>query len=237
MLFIALFLSAANATESVPEVATACQVRQLAVKWDSSPAEAAKRLKDAVEKGDKSFYSDLGDARWTAAPCKYSETGLNQNDAEALALFWSTDVDSAERMVEAMFSKGQGPAVWDARSGGEKLEAQRFIDSNYHQCDARMLGELWGVDPYIVKTRIGREIVYGDARIYDADLVTARSQSAMHHPCTFAELSYTYDDAKKMARIWTVSIEEAQKRMIETVMGGFDAELRKELGKDGRTDG
>lgn len=118
-----------------------------------------------------------------------------------------------------------------ARPQGDPM--QKWANSGYHYCDAKVLGALWRTDPYGAKKRVGRKLLAGNYRGVQKDLARARLQ-ATRRPglaCDYHEAGYSYRDAEKLARYWRVPVGEAKTMIARKVLAGHDRLLRKTLAR------
>lgn len=72
----------------------------------------------------------------------------------------------------------------------------RFVKSDYTYDDAAALAALWGADLGETKAKIGRKIGWGNEKILDAELSTARDWQG------FVKSPYSFEDAELLATLW-----------------------------------
>jgi hypothetical protein len=248
-LLLAMFLPF-TAEAAMVEGFTDCEVKQAAAYWGVSPKKGAKRVKKALKTGDKSFWADFGNAKYTPADCRFADTGLTTQDAEVLAQYWGfgADVAGAKGFVEQKAAMGAMDMVWmalsDASYAGKKYDESyvdpdqdaltAFWSSTYHYCDARLLADFWGIDAYSGKITIGNKLKWGDAEelaYLQGQLAQGRTIAQQRGTsCQFYELNYTYDDAAMMAQLWRTDVSTAKTRMSDLVARGRDGEIRQQLG-------
>lgn len=77
-----------------------------------------------------------------------------------------------------------------------------FFQSGYVFCDAKMLGELWGLDIGEAKMTIGRKIINGVGPVVPEILDQARRGGIV---CEWMDTGHTYADAERLASIWGLS--------------------------------
>ncbi|MCO4763998.1 MAG: hypothetical protein KC502_20960 [Myxococcales bacterium] len=113
--------------------------------------------------------------------------------------------------------------------GGDPL--QKWANSGYHYCDAKMIASMWHTTPYAAKKAVGRKLLRGNYREVRLDLANAR-RHARRHPaaaCNYHQAGYTYRDAEKLASIWHVSVAQAKTMIANKVLNGGDRQVRKLL--------
>jgi hypothetical protein len=74
-----------------------------------------------------------------------------------------------------------------------------FDQSGYVYCDAKMLGELWGLDVGEGKLAIGRKILGGYGYVVPQILDEARGRGI---GCDWSDTGHSYEDAERLASIW-----------------------------------
>ena len=238
------FVAENTAQAAMVDGFTDCEVKQLATYWGVSPKKSAKRVKKAMKTGDKVFWGDYAQAKYTPASCTFDDTGLTYADAESLAQYWGLgDPFAAKKFVEEKVATGGMDFVWaalsDASGGGKKFEdpdaepLAAFWASQFHYCDARMLADFWGTDAYNGKVSIGYKVMDGspDQLAYlQGQLAQGRTLAQQRGAaCQFIELNYTYDDAAMMAQLWRTGVDQAKTRMSDLVGHGRDGEIRQQL--------
>ena len=113
--------------------------------------------------------------------------------------------DLKPRVLSAAGLIAYQPVV--AQSEGDYVRA--FGNSAYTYCDAKLVGQLWGMDPYEGKIQIGMKIVGG----YVENLVDVLQSSRNRgHGCEWADTGLTYDNAEALARVWGTTPWEAKAR-------------------------
>ncbi len=88
----------------------------------------------------------------------------------------------------------------------EELDAF-FSYGEYTYCDAKMLGNYWGLSLIEAKALIGRKVLWGDTGIallkqYFVDAQVKALSEYDNNICYFTENGYTYDDAVALADFW-----------------------------------
>lgn len=110
-------------------------------------------------------------------------------------------------------------------------EIQRYADSDYTYCDAKVLAAFWGEDVWSAKARIGRKIGWGDDRF----LAQMRSQAgvqSMSNPatqCQFYETMYSYKDAENLSKAWKISVSEAKATLARKASVNGEEAVRKDV--------
>lgn len=109
----------------------------------------------------------------------------------AIGLFLSTALSTVVAMqpVSAQLH-AEGPAI-DA-----------FSNSEYTYCDAKLIGDLWGMTPWQGKIEIGSKFINGISRNLPAVLAESRANG---NSCAWEDTGYSYEDAVALARVWGFS--------------------------------
>lgn len=106
---------------------------------------------------------------------------------------------------------------------------QKWADSGYHYCDAKILGSLWGTDTFEAKKTVGRKLGWGNRNIVESELRRAR-KAAERRPgvaCDYHEAGFSYADAEKLAGIWKVDVGQAKRTIAQKVLHGQERMVRK----------
>lgn len=104
----------------------------------------------------------------------------------------------------------------------EEREMNRFLNSKYTYCDARVLAGFWGQGELETKARIGRKIGWGDFDVLTAELKKARkiAERAPTDYCPHYENGYTYEDAEVLSLLWGERIMKTKVRMARKLVWG-----------------
>lgn len=224
-----------------------CDAKLLAGFWGEGISEAKGTISFKLGVGGESLVRDsLKMARekalQTGAPtCSIYEMGYAPADAEALAKYfnYSSTSEAKAAMFNKMLNQGEPALIQVLKAAGaptvsakpaapvNKDPFQAFIGSRFDYCDAKVLGQLWGVPVDDAKLRIGNKMVTGYPQIVSAELDRAFSTPG-HAECTWPELRYSYSDAEVMAGVWGQSVEESKARMTRKVNNG-DGELMDQM--------
>jgi hypothetical protein len=94
-----------------------------------------------------------------------------------------------------------------AAAQGEDTTYELYANSGYTYCDAKLMGALYGQDPFQGKLIIGQKIANGIGDNITLILEESRSKG---NRCDWADLPHTYDDAEALARAWGVPVEAAK---------------------------
>ncbi|MEL7729003.1 hypothetical protein AAG612_05655 [Citromicrobium bathyomarinum] len=105
-----------------------------------------------------------------------------------------------------------------------------FGNSDYTYCDAKLVGQLWGMDPYEGKIQIGMKIVGGYAENLVDVLQSSRNRG---HGCEWADTGLTYDNAEALARVWGTTPWEAKARAARMFTMGRSGEVTGYLMEEG----
>lgn len=218
-----------------------CDAKLLAGFWGEGVSEAKATISFKLGVGGESLVRDsLKMARekalQTGAPtCSIYEMGYAPADAEALAKYFNySDIAQAKAaMFNKMLNQGEPALIEVLKAAGAPSVAtatkpaapvskdpfQAYASSRFDYCDAKVLGQLWGVSVDEAKTRIGNKVINGYPQIVSAELDQAFSTPG-HAECEWVELRYSYSDAEVMAGVWGQSVEEAKARMTRKVNFG-----------------
>ncbi len=103
-----------------------------------------------------------------------------------------------------------------------------FGNSAYTYCDAKLVGALWGMDPYDGKIQIGMKILGGYAENLVDVLQSSRDRG---NACEWGDTGLSYDDAETLANAWGIETWDAKARaasmftmgdsgVVESLLGG-----------------
>jgi hypothetical protein len=110
-----------------------------------------------------------------------------------------------------------------------------YAHSKYTYCDAKILSSFWQQSVEESKARIGRKIGWGgeNITILNQMLTDARTQAKQHRErrCQFLEAGFVYEDAKKLAGLWKMSVDQAKANVENKILDGNEAQVRKLLKK------
>ena len=132
---------------------------------------------------------------------------------------------------------GRYAPVERQRAGAEPL--QKWANSGYHYCDAKILGKLWHTSTFQAKKVAGRKMNRGDFTGVRRDIMSAR-KLAVRYPanaCTYHEAGYTYADAEYLAGVWQVPVGQAKTTIRRKVLMGQHFRVRKLLDRRGTRGG
>ena len=142
-------------------------------------------------------------------------------------------------MMMALSLPAQLPMVASAQPRnriGPKAEVdpmQKWANSGYGYCDAKILGALWGTDTYEAKKTVGRKLGWGNAGYVQTELQRAR-KAAQRRPgvaCTYHEAGFSFADAEALGRMWRVEPGQAKTMIERKVLHGGEPQLRKMLAR------
>jgi hypothetical protein len=88
-----------------------------------------------------------------------------------------------------------------------------FSHSGYTYCDAKLLGEFWGISTLDAKTQIGQKITHG----LGPNIPGIVRASRAGHRCGWADTGYSYNDAVELSRVWGVSVDGAKAKVANYV--------------------
>ena len=81
-------------------------------------------------------------------------------------------------------------------------DLDRFFQSHYTYCDAKLIGDLWGIGVDEAKAQIGMKIRTGIGGNIPTVLGLSRQAG---HACTWEDTGHTYEDAQQLAELWGLS--------------------------------
>ena len=81
-------------------------------------------------------------------------------------------------------------------------DLDRFFHSNYTYCDAKLIGDLWGIGVDEAKAQIGMKIRTGIGGNIPGVLRLSRQDG---NACTWEDTGHTYEDAVQLADLWGLS--------------------------------
>jgi hypothetical protein len=121
-------------------------------------------------------------------------------------------------------------------SGATQAEMDAYGTSKYTYCDAKILSSLWNQSISESKERIGRKVNWGDYGVLK-DMINQAQDEARAYPerrCAFEETPFTYNDARTLARIWNISVDEAKVFVEEKILSGYEPLVSQLLAQDRR---
>ena len=98
-------------------------------------------------------------------------------------------------------------AIATPASAQEMDNFQRYANSGYTYCDAKLIGAIYGQDPWQGKVLIGQKIANGIGSNIPLMLRQSRGQG---NRCNWADLPHSYADAETLGNYWGVSPGQAK---------------------------
>lgn len=98
-------------------------------------------------------------------------------------------------------------AIATPATAQEMQNFQRFADSGYTYCDAKLIGAMYGEDPWQGKLTIGQKIANGIGSNIPLMLRQSRGQG---NRCEWADLPHSYADAEALGDYWGVDTSQAK---------------------------
>jgi hypothetical protein len=230
---------------------TYCDAKLLASLWKQSVSDAkatmGKKLgrKDGVPVIDRA----LGDARKNAFKaklrCDYDEAGFSYDDAEKLAKIWKKSVTDAKTLIEDKVMAGGTVALREllkksggAAGGDDDDDISVFLKQDkFTYCDAKVISALWKKSVDEGKAYIGAKLRTKNPGALKSTLAQARN-NARKNPsarCTFHD-AFTFQDAQKLAKLWSLSVGEVKARVEEKLLAGNELYVRQQLETGGADD-
>lgn len=135
-----------------------------------------------------------------------------------------------------MFSASAGALAVTAPAPAmaQGSDVDRFFNSSYNYCDAKMVGAFYNRDAYYGKTVIGAKLRNGIGQNIGYILRTSRNRG---NRCTFQDVDSSYDDAVVLGRYWNVSTGQAKSKIANyftrgqarTVSGALNTAKRQQV--------
>lgn len=113
-----------------------------------------------------------------------------------------------------------------AQTNDENLEA--YQSSRYNYCDAKLLGAVWGLDPFEGKLQVGYKIIHGLESNLEALLGESRTKD---NTCTWDDTGLTPQDASTLASVWGTTVRNARTRAAQHYTWGTSGQVRNALGR------
>jgi hypothetical protein len=102
-----------------------------------------------------------------------------------------------------------------------------FSRSGYTYCDAKLIGQLWGISTLDAKTQIGQKITSGIGGNIPGILVLSRRAG---HRCGWPDTGYSYNDAVELSRVWGVNVDGAKAKIANYVTNAQGGIVNRVLG-------
>lgn len=192
---------------------TYCDAKLLGALWGMTPYEGKIEIGTKIVGGyDDNVPTILELSRDRGHGCEWADTGLAYRDAETLAGVWGIETWDAKARAARMYTMGNAAEVAlllhrDTGQDEEQSALDRFWASGYGYCDAKLIGELYGTDPYRGKIEIGNKIANGLIANIPLVLNESRERGAR---CDWSELPYGYTDAQTLAAAWGMDVAQAK---------------------------
>ena len=108
---------------------------------------------------------------------------------------------------------------------------QHMFSAGFVYCDAKLLAAHWKIDIGEAKSRIGRLVRVGQKPLVGTRLAQAYelAGSGRGARCDFSDSGYSFADAKKLAKVWGVSVAEARATVERKLNWGDDNMIRQAL--------
>lgn len=113
-----------------------------------------------------------------------------------------------------------------AQTTDERVEA--FLSSRFNYCDAKLLGALWGFDPYRGKAEIGYKIMNNLEGNLEGLFQQARNNGVT---CTWEDTGLTPADARVLAQVWETNPRQARETAAGYYTHGSSGTVRNALGR------
>ena len=205
---------------------TYCDAKLVGALWGMSPYQGKIEIGTKIVGGyDENLVDILQSSRNNGFSCEWADTGLSYDNAEQLGRLWGVEPWDAKARAAGMYTMGRSGEIATLLQGEsdmhdpdmEQAALDRFWNSGYSYCDAKMLGELYGTDAYQGKIEIGNKIGAGLVANIPIVLNESRESGAR---CDWSELPYGYSDAQVLANAWGVDIARAKAAASELATWG-----------------
>ena len=150
-------------------------------------------------------------------------------DAKLVASLWSIPIDEAKATIGRKILNGIGDAVPVILQEARLAYACEWADTPHTYSDAEKLAALWGLpDPYDAKLKVAK--LYTQGRSAEVVAALGQGMPALWQPAgageaaaftAFADSPYTYCDAKLVAGLWSISIEQAKVEIGQKIINGY----------------
>lgn len=176
----------------------------------------------------------LNESRSKGNRCDWRDVPHSYEDAVKLGDYWGVGTSGAKAKVASFYTNGQAGAVTDAlrRFDSERANNDaaitRFFASGFNYCDAKMVGAYLGGTAYQGKILIGNKIGSGLIENVPWYIDQARSNGSK---CTWGEVNYDYDDAERLAQMWSKSVGATKTAIANLVTMGRSDVIDGSLGR------
>lgn len=191
-----------------------CDVEMLSKLWGQNHYQSKLRLGWKILGGDRWVAEEeLTRSREAGNSCSWAMVPHSYDDAVTLARAWGVSVGEAKAKAARFYSAGDGDMVLDsflidtAERTDETQQFQAFAGSRFNYCDAKMIGEFIGQDPYQGKLLIGQQVLDGAHSFIDNKLNYARNDGKS---CDWGDVGMSYNDAQQLAQAWGVDVATAK---------------------------
>ena len=246
--FLALFIwnkpAQANETAYIDaydkSVISACEMNNLQVYFKTNYYDTKLAIgKTIVEKKDLTAVIVKSHKTEGAKTCDFWAHGFQYEDAEMMAQAWGLDTyetkmklgqyaneNTFRKTKELIAQTASQIKKSPARTTQKGYEA--YASSKYDYCHAKMLQQSYQIGMEEAKIMLGDAIA---GNYIDSKLNFAREQISKKStpPCEFYETRFNYDDAEKLASLWSVSISDAKISLVNKYLYGSEFDVEKEL--------
>ena len=256
ILWLALFSSVSHAASPLAPAPlfldhpdfTFCDAQLLAELWGVDVDEAKQRAQqklsdfglDSVE-GVLLRGRDEQLAR-SETLCDLPMHNIRSAEAAALAVFWGISEEEAKARASQKLFHGDEWVLYSELEAAQGVEAPMPLDDDgawekWHQagfryCDAKILANAWGGDPWDAKVRGGHKIAAAgsDSGLRDALMSAAGPATEAGVSCTYVDGDVSYDDAVLLAQLWGLQDADDAKTRVEQKLGmGLGPEVQDTL--------
>lgn len=133
----------------------------------------------------------------------------------------TTKTKSMKMALALLISASAGTlAIATPATAQEMQNFQRYANSGYTYCDAKLMGAIYGQDPYQGKLIIGQKIANGIGSNIPLMLSDSRARG---NRCEWSDLPHSYADAEALGNYWGVSPGQAKVKAASYYTGGQSA--------------
>ena len=146
-------------------------------------------------------------------------------DAKLVAGLWSISVDQAKAEIGQKILNGLGDNVPVILKEARVAHACEWADTPHTYEDAERLAAFWGLgDPYDAKLKVAK--LYTQGRSAEVVAALGQAMPVMADPNeaaleAFFQSDYTYCDAKLVAGLWSISVDQAKAEIGQKIVGGY----------------
>lgn len=157
----------------------------------------------------------------------FAQSGYTYCDATLVAALWQIDVTQAKSEIGQKIINGLAANIPLVLAEARRVAACSWADTPHSYEDAERLAAYWRMpDPYDAKTKVAQLYTAGRSDVVLAALAAAPAAAGADNTdaadfAAFAESQYTYCDAKLVAALWQISIDEGKTAIGYKLRNGY----------------